>query len=311
MDVAKVAYPKFLEKISICRDSFFGYDYSKFMTGTDLERAKAITGAVNFIISPTKEDDKKEYLKESLLLHQALSLCSSMVEESLRLEAAFFESVRVLIMRLENKGTGKKISLGEMNTRINELLKQSIKSEGVINLFSDIGKEVSLFDPKFLQEVANMKEKNLAVELLKKLIAEQIVIYKRTNVVKSEKFSEIMQRTMNQYLNGMLTNEEVIEEMMKLAKQIKEAGEEGKELGLTADELAFYDALTKRFPGERLAERYAAAYGNRYSCASPRARKLWETFTEECRREGLLWDMKDIIHDYKKKYACTQLEFQF
>ena len=167
MDVAKVAYPKFLEKISICRDSFFGYDYSKFMTGTDLERAKAITGAVNFIISPTKEDDKKEYLKESLLLHQAVSLCSSMVEESLRLEAAFFESVRVLIMRLENKGTGKKISLGEMNTRINELLKQSIKSEGVINLFSDIGKEVSLFDPKFLQEVANMKEKNLAVELLK------------------------------------------------------------------------------------------------------------------------------------------------
>ena len=244
-DVAKVAYPKFLKKISICRDFFFGYDYSRFMTGTDLERAKAITGAVNFIISPTKEDDKKEYLKESLLLHQALSLCSSMVEESLRLEAAFFESVRVLIMRLENKGTGKKISLGEMNAQINELLKQSIKSEGVINLFSDIGEEISLFDPKFLQEVANMKEKNLAVELLKKLIAEQIVIYKRTNVVKSEKFSEIMQRTMNQYLNGMLTNEEVIEEMMKLAKQIKEAGEEGKELGLTADELAFYDALTK------------------------------------------------------------------
>lgn len=244
-DVAKVAYPKFLEKISICRDFFFQYDYTKFMTGTDLERAKTITGAVNFIISPAKEEDKKEYLKESLMLHQALSLCSSMVEESLRMEAAFFESVRVLVLRLENKGTGKKLSLGEMNARINELLKQSIKSDGVINLFSDIGKEISLFDSKFLQEVANMKEKNLAVELLKKLIAEQIVVYKRTNVVKSEKFSEIMQRAMNQYLNGMLTNEEVIEEMMKLAKQIKEAGEEGKSLGLTADELAFYDALTK------------------------------------------------------------------
>lgn len=244
-DVAKVAYPKFLEKISICRDFFFQYDYTKFMTGTDLERAKTITGAVNFIISPAKEEDRKEYLKESLMLHQALSLCSSMVEESLRMEAAFFESVRVLVLRLENKGTGKKLSLGEMNARINELLKQSIKSDGVINLFSDIGKEISLFDSKFLQEVANMKEKNLAVELLKKLIAEQIVVYKRTNVVKSEKFSEIMQRAMNQYLNGMLTNEEVIEEMMKLAKQIKEAGEEGKSLGLTADELAFYDALTK------------------------------------------------------------------
>ena len=90
-----------------------------------------------------------------------------------------------------------------------------------------------------------MKEKNLAVELLKKLIAEQVQIYRRTNVVKSEKFSEIMQRAMNAYLNGMLTNEQVIDEMMKLAKQIAAAKDEGKELGLTADELAFYDALTK------------------------------------------------------------------
>ena len=117
-----------------------------------------------------------------------------------------------------------------MNARINELLKQSIKSEGVINLFSDIKEEFSLFDPKFLQEVANMKEKNLAVELLKKLIAEQVSVYRRTNVVKSEKFSEIMQRSLNAYLNGMLTNEEVIEEMLKLAKQIAAAQKEGTPL---------------------------------------------------------------------------------
>ena len=90
-----------------------------------------------------------------------------------------------------------------------------------------------------------MKEKNLAVELLKKLIAEQVSIYRRTNVVKSEKFSEIMQKAINSYLNGMLTNEEVIAEMLKLAKQLAEAHEEGQQLGLTADELAFYDALTK------------------------------------------------------------------
>ena len=139
----------------------------------------------------------------------------------------------------------KKISLPEMNARINELLKQSIKSDGVINLFSDIKEEFSLFDPKFLQDVANMKEKNLAVELLKKLIAEQVSVYRRTNIVKSEKFSEIMQRSLNAYLNGMLTNEEVIEEMLKLAKQIAAAHQEGDGLGLTADELAFYDALTK------------------------------------------------------------------
>ena len=244
-DVAKVAYPKFLEKLSICRDKFHGYDYSKFQNGTDLERAKTISGAVNFIMGREKVDEKDSFVKEALMLHQALSLCSSLVDEDSRFEAAFFESVRVLVLRLTNTGVGKKISLPEMNARINELLKQSIKSDGVINLFSDIKEEFSLFDPKFLEEVANMKEKNLAVELLKKLIAEQVSVYRRTNVVKSEKFSEIMQRSLNAYLNGMLTNEEVIEEMLKLAKQIAAAQKEGDKLGLTADELAFYDALTK------------------------------------------------------------------
>lgn len=244
-DVGKVAYPKFLEKLSVCRDKFHGYDYTKFINGTDLERAKTISGAVNFIISREKVDDKDSFVKEALMLHQALSLCSSLVDEDSRFEAAFFEAVRVLVLRLTNTGVGKKISLPEMNARINELLKQSIKSDGVINLFSDIKEEFSLFDPKFLQDVANMKEKNLAVELLKKLIAEQVSVYRRTNIVKSEKFSEIMQRSLNAYLNGMLTNEEVIEEMLKLAKQIAAAHQEGDRLGLTADELAFYDALTK------------------------------------------------------------------
>lgn len=244
-DVLKAAYPKFLEKLSVCRDKFHGFDYSKFQTGTDLERSKTISGAVNFIMAREKATDKDSFVKEALMLHQALSLCSSIVCESDRIEAAFFAAVRVLVLRLANTGVDKKISLPEMNARINELLKQSIKSDGVINLFSDVKEEFSLFDPKFLEEVANMKEKNLAVELLKKLIAEQVSVYRRTNVVKSEKFSEIMQRSLNAYLNGMLTNEEVIEEMLKLAKQIAAAHQEGDKLGLTADELAFYDALTK------------------------------------------------------------------
>ncbi len=244
-DVAKVAYPKFLEKLSVCRDLFHGFDYSKFVSGTDLERSKAISGAVNFIVDRDKEDDRETFLKEALLLHQALSLCSSLAEEEQRIEAAFFESVRVLVMRLVNKGEGKKISLPEMNARINALLEQSIKSTGVINLFSDVNGDFSLFDPKFLEEISKMKEKNLAVELLRKLIAEQVIIYKHTNVVKSEKFSEIIQQAMNRYLNGMLTNEQVIEELLQLAKQIQTAQQEGEKLGLNADELAFYDALTK------------------------------------------------------------------
>ncbi len=244
-DIAKVAYPKFLEKLSVCRDPFHGFDYSKFETGSDLERSRTISGAVNFILSPAKEREREDFVKEALMLQQALSLCSSLVERNMRIEAAFFESVRVLVMRLTNQGEGKKLSLPEMNARINALLKSSIKSDGVINLFSEVKEEFSLFDPKFLEEISRMEEKNLAVELLKKLIAEQIQIYRRSNVVKSEKFSEIIQGVMNRYLNGMLTNEEVIEELLKMAQQIREAHDVGDELGLSEDELAFYDALTK------------------------------------------------------------------
>lgn len=244
-DIGKVAYPKFLEFLSVCRDLFHGFDYSRFATGTDLDRARTISGGVNFIIARGKAKDKDTFEKQALMLHQSLSLCSSLVEADLRLEAAFFESVRVLVLRLTNKGSGNKISLPEMNRKVNELLKQSIKSDGVINLFSDVNEEFSLFDPKFLAEVAKMREKNIAVEILKRLIEEQVSVYKRTNIVKAEKFSEIMQMAMNRYLNGLLTNEQVIEELLNIAKDIARAKNEGNSMGLTPDEMAFYDALVK------------------------------------------------------------------
>lgn len=242
-DISQIAYPKFIEKLEVCQDLFHGYDFSKFTTGSDLDRAKTISGAVNFIIAPSMQDRKESFQKEALLLHQALSLCSSIVDEKDRILAAFFESVRVLLNRLLNTGIDKKISLPEMNARINELLKQSIKSDGVINLFSDIKEEFSLFDPKFLDEISKMKEKNLAVEILKKLLAEQISCYRRTNFVKSEKFSELIQAAMNKYINGLITNAEVIEELLKIAKQIKEGSQPVGDLN--DEEIAFYDALTK------------------------------------------------------------------
>ena len=244
-DVAKIAYPKFVEKMEVCRDLLDGFNYSAFMNGSDLERAKAITGAVNFIAAPDKEELLKTYLKESYLMHQALSLCSSLTTEAEREEAAFFEAVRVMAGRILVEGGKSKLSLKDLNDRINELLKHSIKSDGVINLFDGVSEEFSLFDARFLEEISKMKQKNLAVELLKKLIAEQVAIYRRTNVVKSEKFSERIQKVMNQYLNGMITNQDVIDELMKLAKDIQEGRKEGNDLGLTEEEMAFYDAITR------------------------------------------------------------------
>jgi len=244
-DVAKVAYPKFIEKMEVCRDLLYGYDYEAFMRGSDLDRAKAITGAVNYVAAPDKTELLKKYLKEAYLLHQALSLCSSLTTEAERLEAAFFEAVRVMAGRILVDGGSSRISLKEMNDRINQMLKQSVKSDGVINLFQDIQGEFSLFDPKFLDEISKMKQKNLAVELLKKLIAEQVQVYRRSNVVRSEKFSEMIQRIMTSYLNGMLTNQEVIEELLKLAREIQDSRQQGNDLGLSEEEMAFYDALTR------------------------------------------------------------------
>lgn len=165
-----------------------------------------------------------------------------MVSQTQRFEAAYFEAVRTLLTRIEGKG---KLSFREINDRINELLKQSVQSDGVVNLFSDIKEKYSLFDAAFLTEIASMKERNLAVEVLKKLLSEQVVVYARTNVVKSSKFSQLLSAAMSNYLKGMLTNEQVIEELLSIAKEMAEAQNEGEKLGLTTEEMAFYDALTK------------------------------------------------------------------
>lgn len=241
-DVSKTAYPEFGKKLEVCRDLMYGFDYSGFYADSNLSRAKAISGGVDFLQAPEREKTKRLYIKEALLLKQYLSLCQSLLNYEQRIEAAYFEAVRTLLTRVEGKG---RISFREINGRINELLKQSIKSEGVINLFSDIQEAFSIFDPKFLEEIAQMKERNFAVELLRKLIAEQIRVYQRTNTVRAEKFSEILSNAMSRYLKGMLTNEQVIEVLLKAAREIINGEEVGRKLHLSSEELAFYDALTR------------------------------------------------------------------
>lgn len=246
MNIAKIAYPKFKEKLQVCKDLMYGFDFSGFATGTPLVMANLITGGTNFVLDST--DKKDLFLKEALLLKQSHSLCSSMTTEQERHDAAYFEAVRAMIMKITIGGQGgKPLSLTEINKQINELLKASIQSEGVINLFDSktVGENFSLFDPHILDEIAKMKEKNIAVEILRKLMAEQVAIYKRTNVVKSEKFSEKIAKLMNAYYNGLITNEEVIKELLEAAQEIANLHKEGEKLGLTTEELAFYDALTK------------------------------------------------------------------
>lgn len=241
-DIKKTALIKFQEKLEVCRDIFHGFDYSNFQSGTDNDRAQIIKGGVNFLMDSNKNDKMQLFQKESSLLHSSITLCRSLLNEQQRYEAAFFETVRILLSRMTGKG---KVSKKEINARIGELIKQSVKSEGIINLFSDVKAEFSIFDTAFLEEISKMKEKNIAIELLKKLLAERVTIYQKTNLVQAEKFSDLLNRALSNYLKGLLTNEEVIQELLKLAAEISESENQGNELGLTAEEKSFYDALTK------------------------------------------------------------------
>lgn len=248
MDIAETAYPKFQEKLEVCRDLLFGFDYEELIfTGNKQDLARAITQGTNWLLDPKNEEERENYLKQCQLMNQALSLCKSMVSEKDIHEAAYFSVLRVQVLHIMGRtspgGTG--MTYKEFNDRVSAILEQSVKADGVINLFEKNSVEVSLFDEKFLQELANMKEKNIAYETLRRLIKEQIRQYQKKSVVKADKFSALLQKAVNGYLNGMLTNAEVIEELMAMARDMMKERDEGEALGLSTEELAFYDALTE------------------------------------------------------------------
>lgn len=248
MDVAATAYPKFLEKLDVCRDLMYGFDYRKLIfTDKKAELASAIAEGVDWLLEPKRQDDAEEFLKQCQLMNQALSLCKSLVSHEDQHEAAYLSVLRVQVLRLTGRKSGGSggMTYAEFNKQVTEILQQTVHADGVLNLFDSQDVEISLFDEAFLAEVANMKEKNVAVESLKRLIKERVRAYQRTSVVKAQKFSDMLQATLNSYLNGMLTNAEVIEELVKMAKDMMRDRTDAEELGLNDEEMAFYDAITK------------------------------------------------------------------
>lgn len=240
-DIAKTALLKWKEEMEICRDQLHGYDYSRFFSDDNTQRALAITGGANFLLEPSKQQLKKNFTEHSNLLHNATTLCRSLLDEQQKAEVCYMDALRVMMLKLSQQG---KISRHEINQRIGDLIRQSVKSDGVINLFGDKKVEFSLFDEAFLKEIKNMKERNIAIELLKKLMHEKIKQQKKTNIIQSDLFSEMLQLCLSNYMKGLLTNEEVIEELLKMAQQMKQAEAEAGDLGLTPEEKAFYDALS-------------------------------------------------------------------
>ena len=243
-DIAKTALVKFREEMAICRDQLHGCDYTPFFEEDNTLKAQTLTKALNHMLAPQMEEKRKHLVEHAALLHNAQTLCRSLLDKRDRVEVAFYDALRVMVMRF-TQTTGAKITRKEINQRISELLKQSIKSDGVINLFADTKQEFSLFDEHFMEEIRKMKEKNIALELLKSLLKDKVTTLKRVNVVQSELFSAMLTESLNRYIKGLLTNEEVIKELLEMAKHLKENEEEADKLGLSVEEKAFYDALTR------------------------------------------------------------------
>ncbi|WP_308524333.1 type I restriction endonuclease subunit R [uncultured Tissierella sp.] len=241
-----VAISIMLEKLEILQDMMHGYDYSKYMGTSQADRIRAITGGMDFILGKP-EKEQKEFKNIAIELAKAHSLCAATDEgKEKALEVSYFKAVKASLSKLQEKSTQRK-SKKEIEARLAQMLERSIISEDVIDVFDVMGlkrPEVSILSEEFLEEVRGMKQKNLAVEMLKKLLEGNIKSMERTNLVKSEKFSEKLKKALNKYRNQAITNAEVIEELIRMAHEIKKANEEEKELGLSEDEIAFYYALT-------------------------------------------------------------------
>lgn len=237
-----IAYSIAMAKLEVMRDMFYGFNYSCFFGESDVQRLKVIADGVEFALG-FEEDEAKEYIKEATALSQAETLCRSLIDDHDKKEIEFFKCVKAGLCKVGGKG---KITSNEINARIIKMLEHAIEQDGVVNIFEQSGQknpEISLLSDEYMAQVRKMKHKNIAAEMLRSLLEDNIRVFARTGVVKAQLFSEKMQDVLKRYNNRMITSAEVIEELLNLSKEMAEAYAAGDEKGLSQEELAFYDAL--------------------------------------------------------------------
>lgn len=237
-----LAYSVALAKLEIMRDFFYTFDYSSFFGNSDVQRLKCIADGVNYALT-FEEEESKEFVKEATALSQAETLCRSLLDDKTKKEIEYFKCIKAGICKIGGRG---KVTSNEINARIIKMLEQAIEQDGMFNIFAQAGKknpEISLLSDEYMEQIRRMKHKNIAAEMLRKLLTDNIKIFGRTGVVKSQLFSEKMKQVLKRYNNRMITSAEVIEELLNLSKEMTQAYNAGEEKGLSMEELAFYDAL--------------------------------------------------------------------
>ncbi|MGF7186455.1 type I restriction enzyme R subunit [Desulfitispora alkaliphila] len=234
-----------LEKYEIIKDMLHGFDYSGFASGKPSERMNVIVATVDYVLG-LGEEKKKDFIKYVTELSKAYSLCATTEEaKKINVEIGFFKAVKAGIVKLMSAG-GKTKTQEQVDSAINQLISKSIISDEVVDVLGSVGlnkPDLSILSDEFLEEVRGLKQKNLAVELLKRLLQGKVKSVSKRNLVQSRKFSELLENSIKKYNNRSVATKEIIEELIKLAQEMNEAHRRGEDTGLSEDEIAFYDAL--------------------------------------------------------------------
>jgi len=233
-----------LEKYEVCCAMMHGFDWSKWTTGSPTERLGLLPSAQEHILA--QEDGKPRFSKAVINLSRAFALCAASDEATaIRDDVSFFQAVRAALV----KPSGEKKTDEQIDAAVKQLVSEAVAaSDEIIDIFSAAGlkkPDISILSDEFLEEVKGLEHKNLAAELLRKLLTDEIKTAGKRNVVQSRAFSEMLKKSLLAYQNRAIATHEIIEELIKLAKEMRDAAHRGEEIGLTDDELAFYDALAQ------------------------------------------------------------------
>jgi len=230
------------EKLEVCRGIFHGFDVDAFVTGTPTERLKLLPMAAEHVFA--LDDGRDRLVKAVLELSKAHALCSAHEAAlEVRNEIAFYQAVKAAVAK---SSVGSTKSAADMEQAIRQIVSKAIAAEGVIDIFDAVGlakPNLAILSDEFLADVQHLPHKHLAAELLRKLLHDELRARKKKNLVQSEAFSEMLEKTVARYRNRAIQTVEVIEELINIAKEMRAAEAKGHALKLTDDELAFYDAL--------------------------------------------------------------------
>ncbi|MBA1245827.1 type I restriction endonuclease subunit R [Pseudomonas japonica] len=299
---AHEAYSVLEEKLDVLRSLLHGFDCSDFLTGGH----KLLAGAANHILG--LEDGKKRFADNALAMSKAFTLCCTLDEaKAVREEVAFFQAIKVILIKREV--SQQKKTDEERELAIRQIIGNAVVSGEVVDIFEAVGLDkpnIGLLDDAFLAEVRNLPEKNLAVELLERLLEGEIKSRYSSNLAQEKKFSELLANVIKRYQNRSIETAQVIEELIEMAKKFAAASKRGDALGLNDDELAFYDALANNEASVReLGDEILAKIAHELT-ASLRANVSVDWSSRESVRAKLRILVRRILRKYK--YPPDQAE---